>query len=74
MNENPATPSAAPQPASPDVAPDVPATAAPSATAGHASPAAWHLFEHPVDHPAFDQFVATIAALRAPDGLSLIHI
>lgn len=23
---------------------------------------------HPVDHPAFDQFVATIAALRAPDG------
>lgn len=23
---------------------------------------------HPVDHPAFDQFVATISALRAPDG------
>lgn len=23
---------------------------------------------HPVAHPAFDQFVATIAALRAPDG------
>ena len=23
---------------------------------------------HPVDHPSFDQFVATIAALRAPDG------
>ena len=42
--------------------------ATPSAVSGPASPAARHLFEHPVDHPAFDQFVATIAALRAPDG------
>ena len=42
--------------------------ATPSAVSGLASPAARHLFEHPVDHPAFDQFVATIAALRAPDG------
>lgn len=23
---------------------------------------------HPIEHPSFDQFVATIAALRAPDG------
>lgn len=27
-----------------------------------------HRASHPVEHPAFDQFVATIAALRAPDG------
>ncbi len=27
-----------------------------------------HRVSHPVDHPSFDQFVATIAALRAPDG------
>ena len=29
---------------------------------------ALHRASHPVGHPAFDQFVATIAALRAPDG------
>ena len=27
-----------------------------------------HVAAHPEAHPAFDQFVATIAALRAPDG------
>ncbi len=32
------------------------------------APSAAHLVAHPWAHPAFDQFVATVAALRAPDG------
>ena len=31
-------------------------------------PNALEVAAHPVDHPAFDQFVATIAALRSPGG------
>ena len=31
-------------------------------------PEAMRRYENPVPHPALDQFVATIAALRAPDG------
>lgn len=31
-------------------------------------PEAMRRYENPVSHPALDQFVATIAALRAPDG------
>ena len=46
-------------------------TVADPASASVARPdvaSALHRASHPVDHPAFDQFVATIAALRAPDG------
>lgn len=35
---------------------------------GFAPSSAAEIVAHPVGHPAFDQFVATIAALRAPDG------
>ena len=46
-------------------------TVADPASASVAQPdvaSALYRASHPVDHPAFDQFVATIAALRAPDG------
>lgn len=32
------------------------------------APSALQIASHPAEHPSFDQFVATIAALRAPDG------
>ena len=60
----------------------------PIASPSPAAPLASQLAANPCSHPSFDQFVATIAALRAPDGcpwdrtqthqsiahLSLIHI
>ena len=41
---------------------------APSVAPVASAASAAHLASHPVRHPSFDQFVATIAALRAPDG------
>ena len=41
---------------------------APSVAPAASAASAAHLASHPVRHPSFDQFVATIAALRAPDG------
>ena len=40
----------------------------PIASPSPAAPLASQLAANPCSHPSFDQFVATIAALRAPDG------
>lgn len=40
----------------------------PTASPSPAAPLASQLAANPCSHPSFDQFVATIAALRAPDG------
>lgn len=53
----------------PSVGEGASANVAASASASTASLAsAMERFESPQEHPAFDQFVATISALRAPDG------
>ena len=47
----------------------IPEPAAEQPAAEPAQPrSALDIAAHPVDHPAFDQYAATIAALRAPDG------
>ena len=55
----------APEPAS-TRAPETEPMPDPAAPAHHTT--ALERASYPVDHPAFDQFVATIYALRAPDG------